>query len=253
MPKAPFEASKLKVERAQRHLNELATETRKYMRRDPFRLLIEDSPDPGYHNWIVKLRYGVPGCLSAIIGDVVHNLRTALDLLACDLVRLNGGNDKNVYFPFSETAGDLDEMIKKRKLHRASPDVVELIRSMKPYHGGNLALRAIHDLDVVDKHKSLIPVARLASLPRFTVRGEVYDGVGVDVSEGTVAWRLPAQARYKPGLSMPGKFHLMFPTGSPLAGKEVGPTLHELRQLVLTIVETFEAHCQQRMPDPTRA
>jgi hypothetical protein len=36
---------------------------------------------------------------------------------------------------------------------------------MKPYKSGNIALRAIHDLDVTDKHQALLPVLSGVSLP----------------------------------------------------------------------------------------
>ena len=93
-----------------------------------------------------------PEELSAIFGDIVHNLRTALDLAASACVRANGKSDKGVFFPFCKEASELDAMIKRRNIDRAHPDVVSYIRSLAPYKGGNIALRAIHDLDVRDKH-----------------------------------------------------------------------------------------------------
>ena len=53
---------------------------------------------------------GAPEEISAIVGDVIHNLRTALDLTACDMVRAAGQSDKDVYFPFSNSAQELNEM-----------------------------------------------------------------------------------------------------------------------------------------------
>ncbi len=98
----------------------------------------------------------VPGDPEAVIGDCTHNLRAALDLMACDLVRAAGGNDKHVYFPFAHQEADLEKMIKEKNFDRAGDDAVTLLKSFKPHRGGDELLRAMHDLDIEDKHKALI-------------------------------------------------------------------------------------------------
>src|SRR5580704_14961096 len=51
---------------------------------------------------------------------------------------------KGVNFPFCDNPNKLDDFIKLRNLTRAGPEVVALVKSLKPYKGGNIALRAIH-------------------------------------------------------------------------------------------------------------
>jgi hypothetical protein len=80
---APFEASKLKIERANTHIQELEMSISAYFSENPCVLVVE--PFPGMdsirnHAWIARIRKPVPQFLSAIIGDTVHNLRTALAL-----------------------------------------------------------------------------------------------------------------------------------------------------------------------------
>ena len=167
---APFEASKLKLERAAEHLQEFETAAIAYLNSKPCAIIVEPFPGGlheamGTQSWNARIRKSVPMKFSAIIGDFVHNLRTTLDLLVCDLVTINGKSAKEVYFPFCATAAELPRMIRDRKIHRAGADVVALIESMKPYSGGNIALRAIHDLDVTDKHHALLPVLSGVSLP----------------------------------------------------------------------------------------
>ncbi len=184
-----------------------------------------------------ELPSSVPFDLSVIIGDVIHNIRTSLDLLACDLVRLSGESDKNVYFPFCDTPNDLMEMIKKRRLHRAGKDVVEVMLSLRPYKGGNVALRAIHDLDVDDKHKALIPTFSIAVTGEedglfpfyspITVDGQLYTVMREELSS------LPIGAEVKT------YFALLFPPGTSLGGREMIPTLHELANLADGIIDTF--------------
>jgi hypothetical protein len=61
------------------------------------------------------------------------------------------------WFESRESADKLDDMIRRRHFDRAGTDAVALLRSLKPYHNGNAALRVIHDLDIRDKHQALIP------------------------------------------------------------------------------------------------
>src|SRR4051812_34674836 len=37
----------------------------------------------------------------AALGDAIHNMRVALDLMASELARINGNSDRDVYFPFA--------------------------------------------------------------------------------------------------------------------------------------------------------
>jgi hypothetical protein len=95
---APFEAAKLKIERANKHIQELELSIASYFSENPCALVVEPFPGTLHsHAWIARIRKPVPLFLSAIIGDAVHNLRTSLDLLACDLVRLTGRSVRYAY------------------------------------------------------------------------------------------------------------------------------------------------------------
>jgi hypothetical protein len=167
---APFEASRVKLNRAAKHLAELEAVVAAYLAEKPVRIIVEPFPGGvgekfGTRAWLARIQKSVPLDFSAIIGDVVHNLRSALDLLACDLVRLAGKSAKSVYFPFCNDIADLSPTIKKRKLHHAGSEIVAVIRSLKPYRGGNVPLRQLHDMDVADKHQALLPVIGAATVP----------------------------------------------------------------------------------------
>ena len=154
MTSIPFEASRLKIWRAGQHTTTLESEINAYMARKPAHANISPSKPPKdsgmvYHE--VVITEAIPIHLSTIVGDIIHNLRTSLDLLACDLVRMNGGNVEGVYFPFAKNADELENMITRRHLDRAAPEVIDHIRFQKPYSGGNMTLRGVHDLDVMSQ------------------------------------------------------------------------------------------------------
>lgn len=131
-----FRGPLLKLVRAGEQLEELNGEIAKYRASSPatyravggaFEGKIDATPVPWF---------------AAIAGDIVHNLRAALDQAACELVRIRGGNVKNVYFPFSDSETRLDEAIKSKNFDRAGADAVALLKTLRPYKGGNEVLRA---------------------------------------------------------------------------------------------------------------
>jgi hypothetical protein len=112
-------------------------------------------------------RESIPLEWSAIIGDVLHNLRSALDLIACDLHRITGGNPKEisgVYYPFCKDRTELPQMIRQRRLGHIGKEFRSIIEQTSPYKGGNDGLRAIHDLDILDKHQALVPTIAVVSI-----------------------------------------------------------------------------------------
>ncbi|MEG3169242.1 hypothetical protein U1737_13695 [Sphingomonas sp. LB3N6] len=165
----------LKIERTNLHFAELQRSISAYMATKPFRLTIE--PDVANSAKHVRLRINqeVPSRLGAMVGDTIHNLRSALDILACDLARANGNGSlsaiRETYFPISANSELFEKGIRnpvsgewhqaaKKKIRRLSAHHQQIISSMKPYQGGNDDLWHLHQMDILDKHQLLVPVAR---------------------------------------------------------------------------------------------
>jgi hypothetical protein len=154
----PFESSLIKLRRARRHIAELQDMVDAYLGRRPvYQILQPDLTNPPMINVQLVVREVLPNEASAIMGDAIHNMRVSLDLLANDLARLAGKPTENVYFPFAKTREEVETMIVKRKLSGIAREALHLIQQLEPFTGGNLKLRAIHDLDVTDKHQNLLP------------------------------------------------------------------------------------------------
>jgi hypothetical protein len=230
--KHTFSAPLIKIARARKHLTELQEEIGVFLSIEPVRWrssIAENRRREGRNARVaIQLRIVLPPeHLGAIIGDIVHNLRSALDLVACEMVRAVEGKDLNVdrvYFPFCKNAENLEDMIRTRQFHRAGERAVQVLRGLKPYHGGNAALRAIHDLDIQDKHTSLI-----LALTRVTGRM-----VGRLDNDGTRHIAFASDPPETPEV-------VIFPSGSVLAGQEIIPTLHQLVELALGVEDTFRA------------
>lgn len=224
--KFSFSASNTKILRAQKHLAELTSEAESFLAKQPVKFDVKVDVTSGAPTTVFSMNFeSAPVSIGAIVGDIIHNLRAALDLAACECVRANGHSDDNVYFPFCKSAAELEKMIVRRNFNRAGPDALALLRSLKPYHDGNADLRVIHDLDIHDKHRALIPGIMSFASPVL----QLYE------DDGTINPRVIGDP------TKPTTMKLVFPAEVGLAGRELIPTLHELIVLVKGIVEAFRA------------
>jgi hypothetical protein len=231
--KPPFGGARLKIQRAKKHLAELEGEIERFIRSGPAKFNVnipnEGTQTPqGMLVWI-KIDFhmdGTPEEVGPIVGDIIHNLRSSLDMMASELVRTNNLSDKNVYFPFCERPEELDKAIKEKNFNRAGAAAVELLKTYQPHRGGNAALRALHDFDVRDKHQSLILSALTAATPAIRVRDDAGNSIWPEIVGAPDA---AASVR------------VIFPKDGPLGGQEVIPTLHELVEMIAGIIEAFAA------------
>jgi len=101
-----------------------------------------------------------PLAFSAIISDILHNLRSALDSLVFALGEAQQGGTlpskmaRDSAFPIANRIEDFDP----RKIRAVSPDAVTEIERLQPYHRADPEthrLAVLHRLSNLDKHRSL--------------------------------------------------------------------------------------------------
>jgi hypothetical protein len=90
-----FIGPKLKIKRAKGHIDDLEAAIKTFNDGKPYDLVHEVDTNTGENVYRVRVKERVPIDLSTIIGDAVHNLRTVLDYLVCDLIRAHGKIDAN--------------------------------------------------------------------------------------------------------------------------------------------------------------
>lgn len=128
----------------------------------------KDKPDTGQYEFVVESIPETPLRWGVLVGDVVHNLRSALDHAVCAAVRLNGGNCEKPQsqFPFVSTKGQwISDRRHARYIIQLTRRERAIVRSYQPHQarlrrrpfGKPHPMTVLADLSNVDKHRILNP------------------------------------------------------------------------------------------------
>jgi hypothetical protein len=151
---------RVKVERAKKHIEDLDIDIRTFLESNPYQLGIKhDLSSQRVVYYLTSVR-DTPLSISATIGDILHNLRSALDHLAYQLVDIGTkgkGPFHHVSFPILKDVANYRANSRKR-IRGMRQDAIQAIDTLKPYKGGNETLWNLHRLNNVDKHRLLITV-----------------------------------------------------------------------------------------------
>jgi hypothetical protein len=157
-----------KIKRAEKHIDEFKVEVKRFLDHDPkpYALCVDVETEPSEPTVHVLKADPVPPGLLAIAGDAIHNLRSALDHLVFALASANNFPvGKMTEYPIFEgpiTTAKVEARFEE-KVEGMRKEVIEALRRVHPYPGGNDTLWRLHSFDVIDKHKMLV-----AALGRIT-------------------------------------------------------------------------------------
>ncbi len=239
-----FTSAHLKIKWADKHIADLQAVFSRFLQTDFYRLGVDRDPD-GRNVLRFESTVAVPWETPLLIGDAVHNLRSALDHVAHAIVADAGLTpSRRVSFPFAQDRQELISTLRNGEIEAAAGQtLIDLIvDTVRPYKGGNDALYAIHALDIVDKHKLLIPVISVIGLHGVSGRGGgvTMQNCSFGVSEGGVLNAISIPGPFEITDHGQPMFEVRFDQGQALEGQPVLPTLHQLSQLVAGVVETIE-------------
>jgi hypothetical protein len=255
-----------KIKRANNHLSELKVAIDRWGTSEDKNNLfvVNHQPERG----LMVLRHGKVAPNDPdwplIVGDIVHNLRSALDHLVCQLAILNGNDvsccDKT-YFPICICKPDFAKA-KRMVEPLISPEAFTSLEELQPYNAANIAgkeptssnLWIISKLDIVDKHRMLVVVGKFFRTIDLCYTFNDGDPVKVDVDD---TWR-PLEdgtkiasidlAKLSPGpedkMRVQGGTEVQVfisETGCGCDGLEVGVALLPCIRYVTQIVDLFEA------------
>lgn len=155
--RARANSSSMKIKRARDLTEGLMTQVGAYMSREPIYQEVAGNPDG---KKVLRLRIDERPYedWATLAGDAIHNARAALDHLAGSLVLENGGiTTRDTAWPFAKDAESFNKAA-KRTLKGASDNACAVIKSTRPWQGGNDWLWLLSQLDNGDKHNILAPV-----------------------------------------------------------------------------------------------
>jgi hypothetical protein len=169
----------LKLDRALEHLESIEAQERTWRQSKPCRVWTEpDIQSGGKLVWAEVLK-PPPITLAPVVGDCLHNLRSALDNLAYELAVAHKGPkmsksvaDKSAFPIFRSKAGFDDKG--KPMIRGVHPDAKTVIERLQPYNQGNQpgkvsTLWVLSVLSNSDKHR--LPHLAAAAPHRFTLLG----------------------------------------------------------------------------------
>jgi hypothetical protein len=164
----------VKIERAKKHIDDLYPAVQAYLATRPYEISSEVYQYPRLQRfyYLTEVK-AIPDPIRAIAGDILFNVRAALDHLAYSLVEIRGfvddqgaplseGDKRDIYFPILdvETAEEyIASNSRKRKVKGMSQVARDAVDCTKPYKGGNKTLWRLHKLHNIDKHRLVVAAA----------------------------------------------------------------------------------------------
>lgn len=236
-----------KLRRAQTHLRALDRRIQGVRRSNLKRVARELNDEVGEKAFIYR---GNPRQLhpsiSLIVGDAIHNWRSALDHLAWSLVEANGNTPtRGTAFPIIDDPARYKRSF-KRQTKGMSGEATTMLTKEQPCCGprslrkGYLALLA--ELDNVDKHRHLYVTITATDGGLFSeplpldifTQGFIHSG---PIHDGTLLAQTPKGHHH---LEFTPAFDIAFGPGMPAEGKSVRGALGFIDYIVGDILNQFD-------------
>jgi hypothetical protein len=251
----PLLSCRVKISRAHKHFHDFQREIEKFSARNPNPIFTDENSEPAIKIDRFQIREDIPPDFSAYIGDIAHNLVSALDSLAMALVKFANRVTiteevmRDTYFPINWESG-LTDSKSQRILERVGPRAKQLILRLQPYKGGKGdCLFRLWRINVIDKHRSIVPVAANLAGVTFTLPE---GGPPLPPREGARRPMFPLKhgdelsrrAFFEPEYNANAHFTLQiaFGQGEVFEGESVPAILETFIYLVERIIDIFSRH-----------
>jgi hypothetical protein len=245
--------ARMKLQRAEEHFQELMTSHATFTdpdTRNPYRMLPEFGDKPNETIWRAKITDPPPlEKWGAMVGDCIHCLRSALDHVAYELVRINRPTSDYSEFPICKER-DRWRIDRPKKLPDVPARALAQVQRAQPYKRGADAryhpLWVIHALDIMDKHRRLNIVSPMVRAVQLLTRdctvihderfaGPFEDGTKINSHQVVPTGpNVQVQAVFA--------FDITFGEGELLQGEPVIQKLYELRAVTAASVSRFDQY-----------
>lgn len=250
-----FDSALLKVERAEKHISDLKIAFNEFIDTHPHYFHFYKEPETGSNVIEVAFDEAVSqdaitiNDLAVIIGDVVHNLRSALDHATWELLGVDSGTqDEKTSFPTSRgIQSDYETACNGIKTPRQDTRIFFI--SLAAYPGGaGEKILALHRLDILDKHKVITPVIGVTKVGYVEILNPNGESI-MRMTDCKFSLRPDGRAKMLGGidpwshikLDTEGEttFEIIFGDVEFLKGLPLIETLEDMRLTISDIIEQF--------------
>jgi hypothetical protein len=237
-----LEGSRLKIERAYCHINELNACMIAFNKTEFCTFSIQEDSSTGHQIAKINALGKPPSKIPVIVGDVVHNLKAALDFIAFQATKYD-----RIYFPKYKNREDSISSSELRLIKEAAPDLASYIAdTVQPYEGGNYRVWETATLNNLDKHRILIPTLTVTAISHVSLIDEnnnhtmverivVAQGGELKIPSGFGIKRLKIARHGKPTAD------IFFGKGDVFQNQPIIPTLTQIAEAFTRIIETAES------------
>jgi hypothetical protein len=159
----PLDSAYLKLRRATEHLEQIDTETQRFIDSHPYVPVPDYNHKTGDHVVRVRVLAEPPMHLGLLAGDMLHNARAALDHLIYQLADLDSETPRGekTQYPIFDNPERFDAM--PANYLKGVPDRYRaILRNAQPYNPRYAGLGPMARLDDRDKHRIVEPIAASA-------------------------------------------------------------------------------------------
>jgi hypothetical protein len=253
-----FLHARLKINRANRHIQEAEDWFSEYTKADFCRIVIDHDPETG-HQLVKAVAEPIPADLALAIGDAFHCMNASFDYVATGLMNAKTGNAKRVTFPSDETRQNLRKSFMRPKPGKNTPAnrriteafpflTLQILTAIQPYKGGAFGVWEIRKADNLDKHNLIIPSVTVTELRHASLVDEVrrnsFKGMTLGVEAGGVLSAISYGGNSQLKVTNKGQptARIIFPDSAEVFPSEpVFPTLRRCSQFSAKVIDRIEA------------
>jgi len=155
----------VKTDRAKKHIQDLDATIYTFLNSHPYEVSIHHNCYTDRVEWTLDRATDIPLPISALAGDAIQNLRSALDHLVGQLVLANGRTpiDGVTGFPICDSPKKYASAKRRGVIKGVHARAEAIIDGFKPYDTGDVDLWRLHHLNNIDKHRLLLSAASAVS------------------------------------------------------------------------------------------
>jgi hypothetical protein len=238
-----LDGARLKVVRAQEHLDSLRAEIEMYMSEEPYEVVTEQQGEMRSFEAVVKIP--PPARLSTIVGDCLTNANAVLDYILWELVARHAPAvthhptlSKKLAYPIRQPVDPPgDAYVNKINFlaNRLPAPVVKQIEAVQPNNPAYVPLGWLNKLVNMDKHRA--PLLTISRLDNVTVTQLIGDRQ-IDLATGSGKISVP---QLGPEMQMHAKTSCFITFGNVgVPYIPVGRLLEQIVETVAKVIPEFE-------------